>query len=156
YVTSVSASPEGPPRFDNNVFPVVYVADLAAGAEVRDASGTVNLARKIYDAIPSPSATNPRFIPGELADLAFVPERQVACAIGRAGDVMVRVRSGADGQIGSTQNKLIDLAGNDTIGKCQGPTGVAIDKEHMRAYVNCWIPRKLGVVDLAAQGMTAA
>src|SRR5262249_22955856 len=77
YVTSVSASPEGPTRFDNNVFPVVYVADLAGAAEVRDASGTVNLARKIYDAIPSPSPTSPRFIPGELADLDFVPDSQV-------------------------------------------------------------------------------
>src|SRR4029077_6061989 len=26
YVTSVSASPAGPPKFDGNVFPVVYVA----------------------------------------------------------------------------------------------------------------------------------
>ncbi|HEX5057825.1 MAG TPA: YncE family protein, partial [Kofleriaceae bacterium] len=156
YVTSVSASPEGPTRFDNNVFPVIYVADLAGAAEVRDASGTVNLARKIVDAIPSPSPTSPRFLPGDLSDLDFVPESQVAYAVGRAGDVMVRVTFGTDVQIGSTQNKLIDLAGNDTIGKCQGPTGVAIDGAHQRAYVNCWITHKLGVVDLAAQSMTAA
>jgi DNA-binding beta-propeller fold protein YncE len=156
YVTSVSASPEGPTRFDNNVFPVVYVADLAGTAEVRDAGGTVNLARKIVDAIPTASATNPRFLPGDLTDLDFVPGTQVAYAVGRAGDVMVRVTFGSDVQIGSTQNKLIDLAGNDTIGKCQGPTGVAIDAEHQRAYVNCWLTRKLGVVDLAAQSMTAA
>jgi DNA-binding beta-propeller fold protein YncE len=156
YVASVSASPEGPTRFDNNVFPVVYVADLAANAEVRDASGTVNLAKKIVDAIPSPSPTSPRFLPGDLADLDFVPDTQVAYAVGRAGDMMVRVTFGSDVQIGSTQNKVIDLAGNDTIGKCQGPTGVAIDAEHQRAYVNCWITRKLGVVDLAAQAMTSA
>ncbi|HUS30283.1 MAG TPA: YncE family protein, partial [Kofleriaceae bacterium] len=130
YVTSVSASPEGPPRFDNNVYPVVYVADLASAAEVRDASGTVNLARKIYDAIPSPSATNPRFLPGDLTDIDFVPGSTVGYAIGRAGDVMVRVTFASDVQIGSTQNKLIDLAGNDTIGKCQGPTGLIVDKNH--------------------------
>lgn len=157
YITSVSASPEAPARFDNNVFPVVYVADLASSAEVSDASGTVNLARKIYDAIPSPSATSPRFIPGELSDLDFVPETNVAYAVGRAGDVMVRVTFGESSvDIGSTQNKLIDLAGNDTIGKCQGPTGVVIDKAHSRAYVNCWLTRRLGVVDLAAQTMTNA
>ncbi len=154
YFASVSASPEAPVRFDNNVFPVVYVADLAAGTEVRDASGTVNLARKIYDAIPTPSATNPRYVPGDLSDLDFVADSTVAYAVGRAGDVMVRVTFGADVQIGSTQNKLIDLAGNDTIGKCQGPTGVAIDKDRGRAYVNCWVTRRLGVVDLAAQSLT--
>ena len=59
YVTSVSASPEGPPRFDNNVFPVVYVADLAGAAEVRDASGTVNLARKIVRRDPEPIGDEP-------------------------------------------------------------------------------------------------
>ncbi|HEY5920202.1 MAG TPA: beta-propeller fold lactonase family protein [Kofleriaceae bacterium] len=156
YVPSIAASPEGPTRFDNNVYPVVYVADLAAAAEVRDAGGTVNLARKIVDAVPSPSPTSPRFLPGDLTDLDFVPDSNVAYAVGRAGDVMIRVTFGSDVQIGSTQNKLIDLAGNDTIGKCQGPTGVVIDGEHGRAYVNCWLTRKLGVVDLAAQSLTSA
>ncbi len=155
YVTSVSASPEAPARFDNNVFPVVYVADLASTTEVRDGSGTVNLAKKIVDAVPSGTVDKPRFIPGDLADLDFVPESQVAYAVGRAGDVMVRVTFGSDVEIGSTQNKLIDLAGNDTIGKCQGPTGVAIDAAHQRAYVNCWITRRLAIVDLAAQSMAS-
>lgn len=152
YVTSVAASPEAPARFDNNVFPVVHVADLATAAEIRGGNGTVNLARKIYDAIPSPTPANPRFIPGELSDLDFVEGSQVAYAIGRAGDVMVRVVFGASSvDIGSTQNKLIDLAGNDTVGKCQGPTGVVIDSEGQKAYVNCWLTRRLAVVDLAAQ-----
>jgi YVTN family beta-propeller protein len=155
YITSVSASPDGPVRFDNNVFPVVYVADLATGAEVRDASGSVNLARKIYDAIPSPSPASPRFIPGELSDLDFVAGSDVAYAVGRAGDVMQRVTFGETVAIGSTQNKQIDLAGNDAIGKCQAPTGVAIDGERGIAYVNCWVTRRLGVVDLGAQSLTA-
>ncbi len=154
YVTSVSASPEGPTRFDNNVFPVVYVADLAAVSEVRDASGTSNLARKIYDAIPSPSAASPRFIPGELSDIDFIDGSNVAYTVGRAGDVMVRVTFGDTVEVGSTQNKEIDLAGNDSIGKCQGPIGIAVSKDLGRAYVNCWITRKLAVVDLGAQQMT--
>ena len=156
YVTSVAASPEGPTRFDNNVFPVVYVADLASAAEVRDATGTTNLARKVYDAIPSPSPTAPRFVPGELSDIDFVPSSNVAYVVGRAGDVMVRVTYGtSDVQIGSTQNAEIDLAGNATIGQCQEPTGLVIDAAHQRAYVNCWVTHKLGVVDLAAQALSS-
>ena len=154
YITATEASPEGPARFDNNLFPVVHVASLASATEITDGSGTVNLARKIYDAIPSPSATNPRFIPGELADLDFVADSNVAYAIGRAGDVMVRVTFGSAIEVGSTQNKLIDLAGSDALGKCQGPTGIVVDTEGQRAYVNCWITRRLAVVDLAAQSMT--
>ena len=157
YITSVAASPQGPIHFDNNVFPVVYVADLASASEVRDASGTVNLARKVYDAIPSPSAAAPRFVPGELSGIDFVPSSNVAYVVGRAGDVMVRVTFGASSvAIGSTQNAEIDLAGNATIGQCQAPTGVVIDATHQRAYVNCWVTRKLGVVDLAAQSLTNA
>jgi YVTN family beta-propeller protein len=154
YITSVAASPQGPARFDNNLYPVVYVADLASATEARDASGTTNLARKIYDAIPSPSATSPRFIPGELSGIDFVPGSAVAYVTGRAGDVMVRVTYGADVQIGSTQNKEIDLAGNTTIGQCQAPTGLAVGANG-RAYVNCWITRKLGIVDLGAQQLIA-
>jgi YVTN family beta-propeller protein len=154
YVTSVSASPEGPARFDNNVFPVVYVADLATRSEVRDASGTTNLARKIYDANPNPSPSNPRFVPGELADMAFLGDSNVAYAIGRAGDVMVRVTYGATVEVGSTQNTVIDLGGNDAIGRCQAPIGVAVSDTLGRAYVNCWVTRRLAVVDLASQQMT--
>ncbi len=160
YVTSVSASPDGPARFDNNVFPVVHVADLATGAEVTGAGGTTNLARKIVDAIPAPTVDAPRFQPGDLADIAFVGGKGadgsvVAYTIGRAGDLMVRVTFGPSGTaIGSTQNKLIDLAGNDTIGKCQGPIGLAIDSDHGKAYVNCWVSRRLAVVDFAQQAMS--
>src|SRR5262249_4551075 len=154
YITSVSASPEGPARFDNNVFPVVYVADLASAVEIRDASGTANLARKVFDAIPSPSAASPRFIPGELSDLAFLGDTNVAYALGRAGDVMVRLPYGARLDIGSTQNPEIDLAGSDAIGKCQAPIGIAVSEELGRAYVNCWVTRRLAVVDLARQQMT--
>jgi YVTN family beta-propeller protein len=155
FVTSVEASPEAPTRFDNNVFPVIHVADLASATEVTDASGTVNLARKIYDAIPAPSPASPRFIPGELSDVDFVPASNVAYAIGRAGDVMVRVTFGDSVDVGSTQNKEIDLAGNATLGQCQEPTGLVIDQVTQHAYVNCWVTRRLGVVDLASQALTA-
>ncbi|MEO8551760.1 MAG: cytochrome D1 domain-containing protein [Kofleriaceae bacterium] len=151
FVTSIEASPEAPTRFDNNLYPVIHIADVASASEL----GTVNLARALYDAIPSPTAANPRFIPGELSDLDFVADSDVAYAVGRAGDVMVRVTFDATAAIGSTQNKEIDLAGSDTTGRCQAPTGVAIDSVHSRAYVNCWITRRLGVVDLAAQTLTS-
>ncbi len=154
YVTSVAASPEAPVRFDNNVFPVIHVADLETGTEIRDAGGTTNLARKIHDANPTPSPANPRFIPGDLSDVAFLGDSNVAYTVGRAGDVMVRVTfDNASVAIGSTQNKQIDLAGNDTIGKCQGPTGVVIDDVANRAYVNCWLTRKLAIVDLDSQAL---
>ncbi len=155
FVTSVSASPQPPLRFDNNVFPVVYVADLGSGQEVRDETGTTNLARKIVDAIPTPTPEAPRFIPGELSDIDFVPgSNAVAYAIGRAGDVMVRTVFAGPVTVGSSQNVEIDLAGNDQIGRCQGPIGVAV-VDQTRSYVNCWVTRRLGVVDFGSQTLVA-
>jgi DNA-binding beta-propeller fold protein YncE len=153
YITSIAASPQDTARFDNNVFPVVYVAELASATEVRGGGGTTNLARKIQDAIPNPSAAAPRFIPGDLSAIEFVGASNVAYAIGRAGDVMQRVVFGDTVEIGSTQNKQIDLAGNDQLGRCQAPTGVAIDPVTNKAYVSCWITRRMAVVDLGAQAL---
>jgi YVTN family beta-propeller protein len=153
FVTSTAASPEGPARFDNNVYPVVHVGDLASATEITGAGGSTNLARKIYDAIPSPSPASPRFIPGQLTDISFVDDSNVAYTIGLAGDVMTRITFGDPVTIGSSQNKQIDLAGNDTIGKCQNPTGLVVDSVNMKAYVNCWISRRLGVVALDSQSL---
>ena len=155
FVTGTAASPEAPARFDNNVFPVVHVGDLASATELTGAGGTTNLARKIYDAIPSPTADKPRFIPGILADISFVDDSNVAYTIGLAGDVMTRISFDTTVTIGSSQNKQIDLAGNDAIGKCQNPTGVVVDSVNQKAYVNCWISRRLGVVALDSQQLAA-
>ena len=78
-------------------------------------------------------------------------------AIGRAGDVMVRTTFDHDHgtvSVGSSQNIEIDLAGNDIIGKCQGPIGVAV-VDTTKAYVNCWITRRLAVVNLESQSLAA-
>ncbi|MBA3394610.1 MAG: hypothetical protein H0T89_18335, partial [Deltaproteobacteria bacterium] len=83
----------------------------------------------------------------------FVEGSDIAYLVGRGGDVMQRVTFGATIEIGSTQNKQIDLAGNDSLGKCQNPIGLVIDTERQKAYVNCWITRRLGVVDLGAQSL---
>jgi len=159
YITSVSASPEPPARFDNNVYPVVYVADLAAGTEITGGGGTTNLAKKIVDAVPTGTAAAPRFIPGDLSDIAFLDTSAadapaVGYALGKGGDVLVRTVWSTTTEIGSTQNKLIDLAGNDTIGRCQNPTGIAIDPDSGKAYINCWISRRMAVVSFADQAMT--
>jgi YVTN family beta-propeller protein len=156
FVTSVSVAPEGPPRFDNNVFPVVYVGDLATHAEVRTPAGTTNLARKVFDTVTMPSATSPRFALGDLADMAFVPGKNIAYAVSRAADAVQRVVWNADAvTIGSTQNAQIDVAGNATIGTCQEPTGNVANESATRLYVNCWVSRRLGIVDLTSQSLVA-
>jgi DNA-binding beta-propeller fold protein YncE len=55
---------------------------------------------------------------------------------------------GATVAVGSTQNTVIDLGGSDAIGRCQAPIGIAVSDTLGRAYVNCWVTRRLAVVDL--------
>jgi len=158
YITSVSASPEGPTRFDNNVFPVVYVVDLTTNAEVTDGSGTANLARKVVDAIPTPSAATPRFIPGDLSDIAFVDNSTLGYTVGKAGDVMLRLVYDGNLKIGSNGNPVeTDLLPTGTgAPACQAPTGIVASKTLQGGYINCYANRKLAFVDFKTQKLTAS
>ena len=155
YITSVSVSPAGVAAFDGNVFPVMYVADLTTNTEVRDAAGSTNLARKVVDLIPTPSAAAPRFIPGDLSDIAFLDGTQIGYAVGRGGDVMLRLEYGAGLKVGAAQNAEIDLLPNPAPnGVCQAPTGVVVSKTLGRGYVNCWANHRLAVVDFSVQALS--
>lgn len=148
YATSISSSPAGPPKFDNNIAPVIYVADLAAKTENKTGLGTTNLAKLVNADIPAGMS---RFFLADLADVEFVPGSDIAYAVSRGADVVQRINyGGGNVAIGSTQNKQIDVNA-----MCQNPIGIAI-KDNTRAYVNCWVSRKLGVIDLGSQSITAA
>jgi len=151
YLPSVSASPEGPPRFDNNVFAVVWVGDLTGRQPVTTGAGTTNLTRAVLDSFTAPPA---RFVLGDIVDLDFVPGTNVSYVVSRAADAVQRVVWNEAGvTLGSTATRQIDVIGNATIGQCQAPTGIAVNTSASRAYLNCWVSRRLGVIDLTAQAL---
>jgi hypothetical protein len=134
--------------FNNNVFPVVYVADLSTGQEIRDSgtapdtniniNGTANIAAILGQDAP--------LIPGDLSDIAFLDNTQIGYAIGKAGDAMVRLEYGTTSQfVGTTFNNAIDLLGTGT-NSCQAPIGLVVSKTKGHGYVNCWVTRRLAVV----------
>jgi len=147
YVTSVSASPEPPITFQANVFPVLYVGDLASGMEDRSNVGSANLARLATDQIPPPDR---RFFLQEIVDLAFDGDSNVAYVVSRAADTVQRLTydAGAGIIIGTDEVKQIGLAPD-----CQNPIGIAIAPGLRRAFVNCWLTRRLGVIDLDLQAL---
>ncbi len=151
YVTSISASPKGPPRFNGNVFPVVYVGNLASSSEDSGPSGTVNLAKKVAEAIPE---GKPRNFLADLADIDFIGSSNVAYTVSRGADVMQRVVFGAGGTtVGSQFNVQIELGVKDGKPACQNPIGVVMANNAPVAYVNCWVSRNLAVVDLSKQAL---
>jgi YVTN family beta-propeller protein len=153
YVTSVSASPAAPISFTTNVQPVVYVGDLETSTEDRGAFGTANLAQLVRDAT---QPTDTRFFLADLVDVAFIGDT-VGYVLSKGADVLQRVvydpEEGPGITIGSAFNKQIDLnvVPTGSTKPCQNPTGVVTAHSGGRAYVNCWVTRSLGIVDLSAQ-----
>ncbi len=152
FIPSVSASPAGPVDFQANIQPVAYVVDLGTGAEDRGLRGTANLARLVRDQVPT---TGPRFFLADLVDVAFVGDK-VAYYASRGGDVIQKVVYDEAGPtLGLPFNYQIDLnvtpAGSAK--PCQNPTGIVTAHVGGRAYVNCWVTRQLGVIDLGQQAL---
>jgi YVTN family beta-propeller protein len=149
YVASVSASPQAPINFRANVFPVVYVGNVSS----RDQDGsTANLAKLATDLLGDNAGTD-RFFLGDLADLAFDGDSSVAYVVSRAADVIQRVDYGSAGSpsLGTAAVAQINVSP-----ACQNPIGIVVDNSGMRAYVNCWITRRLGVIDIASQTLETA
>ena len=146
YVTSVSASPAAPVQFDANVFPVLYVGDLASGTEDLSNVGTADLAKLADDAAAPGQA---RFFLQEIVDLDFAGPTDVAYVVSRASDAVERVvyddMTGI--RVGTAAVPQIDLAPG-----CRAPIGIVVSNGP-RAYVNCWLSRALGVVDLNDQAL---
>jgi YVTN family beta-propeller protein len=157
YLTSVSASPQAPVAFDQNVHPVAYVADLATGKELVGAAdpkkvGTHNLAQLVS---AGDAKGAPKFFLADLVDVAFVGDT-VAYYLAKGADAVQRVSyNEATGiQIGSQLSLQIDLLGAPG-GACKNPIGIVTAHAASLAYVNCWVSRRLAVVDLAMQKASA-
>ena len=155
YITSISAAPAGPVRFDVNVHPVLYVADIESRTEIRDGGGSVNLAALVRDG----TAPSKLFL-ADTIDLAFIGDTGgIAYAASRGADAVQRVvfdPAGASVSIGSTRNLQIDVnaAPAGAPAGCQSPIGIATANDAPRAYLNCWLTRRLGVIDLSMQSLT--
>ena len=153
YIPAIGASPAGPPKFDNNIAPVVLVGNLVTKQEVVDGSGSQSLA-PIVNGFPAP-----KFFLADLVDLSFAvrsPGLSIAYAVSRGGEVVQKIDYTATGiALGSTANKQIDLVGTVTGGTCFNPTGiVALGPPTFKAYVNCWGSQRLAIIDLATQTVT--
>lgn len=162
YVTSVSASPALPVRFNSNVFPVVLIADLATRTEDTSATGSFNLLAKIAEArpkfTPDPAvAAEKRLAMGEIVDIAFVGERKIAYIVSRAADAVQRVTFDGSIGLGAAQNFQIDVVGDAPVSAgCKNPTGLVAKSDGTKLWLNCWVSKKLGFVDLSSQTFSTA
>jgi YVTN family beta-propeller protein len=141
YVTSIAASPGSAPKFDSNVYPVVWVINLDSETEDTTATGTANFSELVATQV---TTGTPIFL-GDLVDMDFKGGANVAYLVSRAGDTVQRVTYATGGPtLGGGAVRQMDLTSG-----CKVPTGIAVAPTSARAYVNCWNNRKLGVIDLS-------
>lgn len=153
YVTDQAVSPAPPLTADRNVNPLVHVVDLASRAEVTQGAGTVSLARLL-----TPMATPSTLFLADPVDIDFVHDKKsfgfVGYVVSRGADAVERMVFDPDKgtvAVGSMQNLQIDVAGNDTLGRCQAPIGGVVAVKSQRMFLNCWLSRTLAVLDLTSQ-----
>jgi DNA-binding beta-propeller fold protein YncE len=148
YVTATGASPDGVPKFNENVFPLVLVGDIGGNK-----LGTLSLA----DAIKTQITVAPKNFMADMIDVAFVGN--IGYFLGRGADAIQRAQftSNTTVTLGSSAAGVqqIDLLAQ----KCQTPIGVVTPHDvsvSSKMFVNCWVSRNTAVVDLVQQKMEAA
>jgi YVTN family beta-propeller protein len=147
YVTATGASPDGVPKFNENVFPLVLVGDIAGNK-----LGTVSLA----DAIKSQVTVGAKNFMADMIDVAFVGN--IGYFLGRGADEIQRAAFTSDssvtlGAAGVPQIDLLSFAK-----KCQNPIGVVTPHDvsvTTKMFVNCWVSRNTAVIELDQQKVTA-
>jgi DNA-binding beta-propeller fold protein YncE len=147
YVTATGASPDGVPKFNENVFPLVLVGDVAGNK-----LGTVSLA----DAIKSQVNVGAKNFMADTIDVAFVGN--IGYFLGRGADEIQRAAFTSDSSVtlGGAGVQQIDLL--SFAKKCQNPIGVVTPHDvavTTKMFVNCWVSRNTAVVELDQQKVTA-
>jgi YVTN family beta-propeller protein len=153
FVTAIAASPDGTPKFNENVFPFLLVGSLTNASRL----GEISLAAEIKTQVTTPTKS----FMADLVDLSLVGN-SIFYLLGRGADTIQRAVLTSDSSAtlgfkpppGSSAQPVqqIDLLGGG-IG-CKNPIGVvtphdATDSKKM--YVNCWVSRSTTVVALDQQ-----
>ncbi len=151
YVTATGTAPLGAPRFDANVFPLVYVADLATRTEDLSPLGTQNLAALVRDNM----AAEVRNFAADIVALDFPPETNVAYVVSRAGEVVQRLRFDGDQvEFGSEATGVQQINVGGSADKCKVPTGIVTLHDGSGAWLNCFGNSKIARLEFDTQAAT--
>jgi YVTN family beta-propeller protein len=163
YVAGLCASPRGPAapgavdkvaNFKTKVQSVLYVVDTATQTERTGERVHLNEAWEdayVADGVPDDTSRRYPLIVQSMAFLPQAPDLHVLYLAAYGADALFRLEFDADGQVlqvGSNQNKFVDLAASPNVGKL--PVGVAVSFFGDAVVVND-DTRNLSLVDLAFQ-----
>jgi YVTN family beta-propeller protein len=163
YVAGLCASPRGPAapgavdkvsNFKTKVQSVLYVVDTATNTERADERVHLNRAWEdeyVADGVPDDASRRYPLIVQSMAFLPQTPDLHVLYLAAYGADALFRLEFDGNGQVlqvGSNQNKFINLAASPNVGKL--PVGVGVSPFGDAVVVND-DTRNLSLVDLGFQ-----
>jgi cytochrome c peroxidase len=150
YVTATGTAPLGVPRFNANVFPMIYVGDLAERKEDTGAQGTQNLAALVRDNL----AETERNFAADLLAIDFAPGTEIAYAVSRAGDVVQRLNFASEPvEFGSNATGVKQIAVGGSLERCLAPNGIVTLHAGGVAWVNCFASFRLAQIAFDTQSV---
>ncbi|MDX2007466.1 MAG: YncE family protein, partial [Meiothermus sp.] len=149
FATATAASPDNAPKFDENVFQYLLVGDLN-GTNL----GTISLSEAIRTLnVPAPAT---KLFMGDIVDIGVVGD-SILYVLAKGGEAIQRafLTGNTSVTLGTPSVPQIDLQTLST--KCQNPTGLVtphVTTDQRKMFVNCWVTRNTGIVDLGTQTLT--
>lgn len=143
YLPNIGAGPEPPVFFNVNVQALVHVVNTEALEEDRDRHLNLNAQIKLEQEPEQEPGTLQRAFANDVVAIDATRDGQLFLIVSRGGNYVLRAQLGADGilDIGAPDNVIRYQTGNI-------PTGVVIDNEGKRAYVNNQLGMSVSVLDL--------
>lgn len=151
-----SAAPNDGPRAVN---PVVHVIDVGQRIELSGELGSFSLAQRQQE-----KGRPDLWFAADPVAIDFVVKKSVGYVVARGAQVVLRIAPNPANQrweIGSQKNDQIDLGvGSGSGPACEAPTGGVIGRRSLvnsqRMFINCWLSRRLVVVDFNQQVVEAS
>jgi len=143
YLPNIGAEPEPPVKFNVNVQALVHVVDTEAFAERQDLHVNLNAQIKTEAEPANPVGTLQRAFGNDLVAIDCNQKGTDCLVISRGGNFALRAKIGTDGSL--------DIGAPDKVIRFQTgniPTGVVIDRNGKRAYVNNEVNISVSVLDL--------
>lgn len=144
--TAIAAAPNNAPKFDENVFQYLLIGDLNGNK-----LGTISISEAIRT-LAVPAGTT-KFFMADLVDIGVVGNN-ILYLLAKGGEAIQRAILISDTAVtlGTPTVPQIDLQTLAT--KCQNPIGLVTPHDttdQKKMFVNCWVTRNTGIVDLSQQ-----
>jgi YVTN family beta-propeller protein len=150
YLPNIGAQPEPPVVFNVNVQALVHVVDIASLSERSDLHVNLNAQIATEPEPSDPTTSLDHLFGNDLVAIDADPSCEHFFLVSRGGNFVLKAQVGQDGRldIGAPDNVVRFQTGNI-------PTGIVVDRQGKKAYVNNEVNSSISILDLEANTVVA-